>query len=177
MVRLSGVLTVIYIVLYLFLLFLGDGSRTAFAMLAVEFVVGFDDTLDEFVADNVLFLEFDFADSLYAFQDLHGLYETGGCCRRQVDLCHVSGNDQFCIQSEAGEEHLDLVGRRVLRFVEDDDRIVQRPPAHESEWGDLDYVVFHVFLQFGPGNHVLQGVIQRLEVRVEFVLHLAGAES
>ena len=68
--RLSGVLTVINIVLYLFLLFLGDGSRTAFAMLAVEFVVGFDDTLDEFVADNVLFLEFDFADSLYAFQDL-----------------------------------------------------------------------------------------------------------
>lgn len=53
--RLSGVLTVINIVLYLFLLFLGDGSRTAFAMLAVEFVVGFDDTLDEFMADNVLF--------------------------------------------------------------------------------------------------------------------------
>ena len=74
--RLSGVLTVINIVLYLFLLFLGDGSRTAFAMLAVEFVVGFDDTLDEFMADNVLFLEFDLADSLYAFQDLHGLYET-----------------------------------------------------------------------------------------------------
>ena len=69
------------------------------------------------------------------------------------------------------------MGRRVLRFVEDDDRIVQRPPAHESEWGDLDHVVFHVFLQFGPGNHVLQGVIQRLEVRVEFVLHLAGEES
>ena len=175
--RLSGVLTVINIVLYLFLLFFGNGSRTAFAMLAVEFVVGFDDTLDEFMADNVLFLEFDFADSLYAFQDLHGLYETGGRCRRQVDLCHVSGNDHFCIHSEAGEEHLDLVGRRVLRFVEDDDRIVQRPPAHESEWGDLDHVVLHVFLQFGPGNHVLQGVIQRLEVRVEFVLHLAGEES
>ena len=79
--RLSGVLTVINIVLYLFLLFFGNGSRTAFAMLAVEFVVGFDDTLDEFMADNVLFLEFDFADSLYAFQDLHGLYETGAAGR------------------------------------------------------------------------------------------------
>ena len=90
--RLSGVLTVINIVLYLFLLFFGNGSRTAFAMLAVEFVVGFDDTLDEFMADNVLFLEFDFADSLYTFQDLHGLYEPGSCCRRQVDLRHVTGN-------------------------------------------------------------------------------------
>ena len=96
------------------------------------------------------------------------------CTRPEVA---VTGNDHFCIHSEAGEEHLDLVGRRVLRFVEDDDRIVQRPPAHESEWGDLDHVVLHVFLQFGPGNHVLQGVIQRLEVRVEFVLHLAGEES
>ena len=130
--RLSGVLTVINIVLYLFLLVFGNGSRTAFAMLAVEFVVGFYDTLDELMADDGLFLEFDFADSFYAFQDLHGLYEPGGCCRRQVDLRHVTGNDHFCIHSEAGEVHIDLVGRRVLRFVEDDDRIVQRPPAHEG---------------------------------------------
>ena len=69
-----------------------------------------------------------------------------------------------------------FIPRRVS-FVEDDDRIVQRPPAHESEWGDLDHVVLHVFLQFGSGYHVLQGVIQGLEVRVEFVLHLAGEES
>ena len=68
--RLLGVLTVINIVLYLFLLFFGNGSRTAFAMLAVEFVVGFDDTLDEFVADNVLFLEFDFADSPVSYTHL-----------------------------------------------------------------------------------------------------------
>ena len=60
--RLSGVLTVINVVFYTF---------------AVELVVGFDDTLDELMADDVLFLEFDFADSLHAFQDLHGLYESG----------------------------------------------------------------------------------------------------
>lgn len=175
--RLSGVLTVINIVLYLFLL-PGGGSRIAPTVLfAVELVVGFDDTLDELMADDVLFLEFDFADSFYAFQDLHGLYESGGCCRRQVDLRHVSGDDHLGIHSEAGEEHLDLVRRRVLGFVEDDDRIVQRPSAHKGEGGDLDHVVLHIFLQLGCWDHVLQGVIQGLEVRVEFVLHLAGEES
>lgn len=50
-------------------------------------------------------------------------------------------------------------------------------PRMKARGGDLDHVVLHVFLQLGPGNHVLQGVIQRLEVRVEFVLHLAGEES
>ena len=154
--RLWGVLTVINIVRCVG----GGGSRTALTGLsAVEFVVGFYDTLDELMADDVLFLEFDFADSFYAFQDLHGLYESGGGCRRQVDLCHIASNDHFGIHSEAGEEHLDLVCRRVLRFVEDDDRIVQRPSAHKSEGGDLDHVVFHIFLQFGSRYHVLQGVI------------------
>ena len=103
--RLSGVLTVINIVLYLFLLFLGDGSRTAFAMLAVEFVVGFDDTLDEFVADNVLFLEFDFADSLYAFQDLHEL-----CGRR---LLSAAGRSV----SRLGNDHFAFIPRRVRNIL------------------------------------------------------------
>ena len=154
--RLWGVLTVINIVRCVG----GGGSRTALTgLFAVEFVVGFYDTLDELMADDVLFIEFDFADSFYAFQDLHGLYESGGGCRRQVDLCHIAGNDHFGIHSETGEEHLDLVCRRVLRFVEDDDRIVQRPSAHKSEGGDLDHIVFHIFLQFGSRYLVLQGVI------------------
>ena len=113
--RLWGVLTVINIVRCVG----GGGSRTALTgLFAVEFVVGFYDTLDELMADDVLFLEFDFADSFYAFQDLHGLYESGGGCRRQVDLCHIASNDHFGIHSEAGEEHLDLVCRRVLRFFD-----------------------------------------------------------
>ena len=65
----------------------------------------------------------------------------------------------------------------VLRLVEDDDGIAQRAAAHEGQRGDLDHVVLHVFAQAGRGDHLLEGVVEGLEIGVELVFHLAGQEA
>jgi hypothetical protein len=46
--------------------------------------------------------------------------------------------DRLRVEPDAGEEHLHLLGRRVLRFVEDDERVVERAAAHEGQRRDLD---------------------------------------
>ena len=43
-----------------------------------------------------------------------------------VDLGDVAGDDDLRPEADAGEEHLHLLGRRVLRLVEDDEAAVQR---------------------------------------------------
>jgi hypothetical protein len=57
---------------------------------------------------------------------------------RQVDLGDVPGDDGLRAVAEARQEHLHLLGGRVLRLVEDDEAVVERPPAHERERRHLD---------------------------------------
>ena len=103
--------------------------------------------------------------------------ESGGGLRRQIDLGHVARDDHLGIDAEAGEEHFDLMLGGVLRLVEDDDGVAQRAAAHEGQRGDLDHVVLHVFAQAGRGDHLLEGVVEGLEIGVELVFHLAGQEA
>ena len=46
----------------------------------------------------------------------------------EVDLGDVAGDDDLGAEPEPGEEHLHLLGRGVLRLVEDDERVVERAP-------------------------------------------------
>ena len=69
------------------------------------------------------------------------------------------------------------MGGRVLGFVQDNDGIIEGSPTHKGQRGYLDDIVFHIFLQLDSRNHILQGIVERLQVRIEFVFHLSGQES
>jgi hypothetical protein len=56
----------------------------------------------------------------------------------QVDLRDVAGDHRLGADADAGQEHLHLLRRRVLRLVEDDEGVVQRAPAHVGQRRDLD---------------------------------------
>ena len=56
----------------------------------------------------------------------------------QVDLGDVAGDDDLGAEAEPGEEHLHLLGRGVLRLVQDDERVVERAAAHVRQRRDLD---------------------------------------
>ena len=64
--------------------------------------------------------------------------EQPGAAALHVDLGDVAGDDGLRPEADAGEEHLHLLGRRVLGLVADDEAAVQRPAAHEGEGRDLD---------------------------------------
>ena len=56
----------------------------------------------------------------------------------QVDLGDVAGHHGLGPEPDAGQEHLHLLGRGVLRLVEHDERVVERAAAHVGQRGDLD---------------------------------------
>ena len=110
-------------------------------------------------------------------QNLEGLHQSGLGRAREVDLGGVAGDYHLGVDTEAGQEHLHLMFGGVLGLVEDDDGIVESASAHEGERGDLDGIRFHILLQFDGGEHILESVIERAQVWVDLILHVAGEES
>ena len=66
---------------------------------------------------------------------------------------------------------------RVLRLVEHDDGVVERAAAHEGQRCYLYHVALHELAQLGAGYHVFECVVERLQVGVDFLLHVARQET
>ena len=94
-----------------------------------------------------------------------------------VDLRGVAGDDDLRAEADAGEEHLHLLGRGVLRLVEDDEAVVQRAAAHERERRDLDGLAFEQLLRALGLDHVVERVVQRAQVRIDLGHQVAGQEA
>src|SRR5687767_1295644 len=96
-------------------------------------VVGLHDRLHELVTDDVALVEVDERDAVDLADHFHRLHQPRGAAEREIDLRHVTGDDRLRSEAEAGEEHLHLFGRGVLRLVQDYEGVVERPAAHERE--------------------------------------------
>src|SRR5690606_14286285 len=95
----------------------------------------------------------------------------------EVDLGDVTGHDDLGTEAEPGEEHLHLLGRRVLRLVEDYKCVVKCTTAHVGQRGDLDRAVRHQ-----PGgrvriHHDVQRVVHRPQVEDDLLEECAGQET
>ena len=82
----------------------------------------------------------------------------------------------FDPKPEARQEHLHLLGRRVLRLVEDHERVVQRAAAHERDRRDLDHAALEQALDALGVEHVVERVVERPQVRVDLLLQIARQE-
>src|SRR4029078_4418253 len=94
-----------------------------------------------------------------------------------VDLGRVAGDDYLRSEADAREEHLHLFRCRVLRLVEDDETAVERSTAHERQWCHLDRLTFEQALRTLRLDHVVQGVVQRSQVRIDLGHQVAGKEA
>ena len=96
---------------------------------------------------------------------------------REVDLRDVAGDHRLGAEADAGQEHLHLLGRRVLRLVEDDERVVERAAAHVRQRRDLDRPALEELADLVEAHHVVQRVVERAQVRVDLLLEIAGQEA
>src|ERR671923_793056 len=135
------------------------------------------DPLHELVPHDVLVPEADEGDAVDRAEDVLHVDEPGRLLPRQVDLGVVAGDDDLRPEAEAGEEHLHLLGTRVLRLVEDDERVVERATAHEGERRDLHDPALHVRVQPVRLEHVVQGVVEWAEVRIDLREHVPRQEA
>ena len=125
------------------------------------------------MAHDVGLIEVDEADTLQSVELVERVLQTRGHATGKVDLREVPRDDHLRAHAEACEEHLHLLWRSILRFVEDDDGITQRATTHEGQWGDLDDARVYEVLELGGRDEFAEGVIEWLEVGVELILHLA----
>ena len=75
------------------------------------------------------------------------------------------------------EKHLHLRNGRVLGFVQDNERIVQRAAAHVSQRNDLDQVLFHVAFDLLVVHHLAKRVEQRPQIRIDLGLQVTRQET
>ena len=140
-------------------------------------VVRLHDRLHELVTDDVALIEVDERDAVDFADHLHRLHQPRGAAKREIDLRHVTGDDRLRSEAEAGEEHLHLFGRGVLRLVQDHERVVERAAAHERERRHFDRAAFEILLGLLDVEHVVERVVQRAQVGVHFLLQIAGQEA
>ena len=130
------------------------------------------------MAHDVVRVELDEREVVDAVEDVADREQTGAAAALgQVDLGDVAGDDDLRPEPEAGEEHLHLLGRRVLRLVEDDERVVERAATHERERRDLDGAALHQARDDLGLEHVVERVVERAQVRVDLGEDVAGQEA
>ena len=105
------------------------------------------------------------------------MYKSRSGLWRKIDLGDIAHNDHLGIQTETGEKHFNLMSCRILRLIEENDRIIQYTSSHKSQRRYLNDVVIHVLPELRRRDHFLQRVVERLEVRVEFIFHFAGQKT
>ena len=103
--------------------------------------------------------------------------QAGMLVRRQIDLRFVAGDDGLGADAEAREEHEHLLGGRVLRFVENDEGVVQRASAHVGQRRDLDDAALGVLLDFLGRQHVVQRVVQRAQIGHDLLVEIARQKA
>ena len=140
-------------------------------------LVSLHDFLHQAVANDVAFVELDKADAFDAAQHFHGVDQAAAFSGRQIDLREVAGHHHFRVEALARQHHLHLLGGAVLRFVQNDEAVVQRAAAHERDGRHFDYGALQQLLHFVGVQHVVQRVVERAQIRVDFFLQIAGQKS
>ena len=126
---------------------------------------------------NILFGKVALCDAVHIFQDLQRVHKTAAGTVGQVDLCHIAGHDHFGTYTHTGQKHLHLFGGGILRFVQNDERVIQGASTHVCERRDLDDLLFHqTLIRFGP-QHIEQTVVERAQIRVYLLLQVAGQKT
>ncbi len=125
------------------------------------------------MADNIALIEVNEVDAFHGLQRFHGFEQAAAPRVGQVNLRDIPRNHGLRPKSQPRDKHLHLLGSRVLSLVHDDEGIVQSPSAHESDGRDLDDVLLQVAIHLFGIEHVIQGVVQRAQVRINLVLQRA----
>src|SRR5579875_2564359 len=139
-------------------------------------LVGGDDVLHDAMADHVPAAQVDPGQTVDAGEDrlqpVQPRPPSG-----QVDLRVVAGHDHLGAEPDPSEEHLHLLRRGVLGLVEDDEAVVERTPPHIGERGHLHRARLEQPAGALGAEHVVQGVVERPQVRVDLGHEVAGQEA
>ena len=137
------------------------------------FLIGLDNQPHQMVPHYVAFIEVAERQTWNGAQYGSSLYETRTPVGGKINLGDVARNHCLGVHADARQEHFHLLGRCVLRLVENDESVVQRPAAHESQRGDLYNPVLDEPLDLVHVQKDMQRIIQRAEIRIDFLFNVS----
>src|SRR5665213_1268488 len=105
--------------------------------------------------------------------------ETGqaGAASGDIDLGDVAGDHHLGTEADPGEEHLHLLWCRVLSLIEDDETAVEGTAPHEGQGSHLDGSPLEQTLGSLRSEEVVEGVVQRTQIGIDFGHDVAGEEA
>ncbi len=129
------------------------------------------------MADHVPLVEVDEGDPLHGAHDTLRFDEARDPAGREIDLGDVARDHGAGAEADSREEHLHLLRRRVLRLVEDDERVVEAPPPHEREGRDLDHAALQQPVGLVLHLEIEDRVVERSQVGLDLLRHVPGEEA
>src|SRR5450756_1880208 len=118
-------------------------------------LIGLNDLLDDLVPNHIARIQVDELDAHDPGEYVSYNHQSRIHLFREVDLCDVPRDCRTAAEPEAREEHLHLLGARVLCLVEDYERIVESSTAHERERRHLDNPLFHQAMEPVSAEHLV----------------------
>ena len=128
-------------------------------------LIGVDDRANKLVPNDVFVVEINEPDPGHILERLQGLAQARAFVRWEIDLGAVTGHDTLRARADSGQKHEHLLGRGVLRFIENDEGVTQRAAAHVGERCNLDRLARDVTLQFFRLEHVVQRIVKGPQIR------------
>src|SRR5271165_655485 len=108
---------------------------------------------------------------------MHGLNKTGSLVHWQIDLGLITGYHAFRVCTQPGQKHEHLFGRRVLRFVKNNESVIQCPSPHICQWRYFNYPSIHVLLNLLRLQHIIQRIVERTQIREDLLLEVAWQKT
>src|SRR5689334_8016010 len=142
----------------------GSAYCTEILFVLLGRVVGIDDARHQRVPHHVLRAELGEGDAAHALEDPARLVQPALLAAREIDLRHVAVHHRLGAEADAREEHLHLLGRGVLRLVEDDEGMVERAAAHVGERRELDRAALEQLAGLLEAHKIEQRVIERPQI-------------
>ena len=133
-------------------------------------VVGLDNHLHQLVAHDVFFVEVDKLNAFDVGQNSFSFDQAASFPLRQVYLRDVAGDNGFGAKADSRQEHLHLFAGSVLRFIQNDECIGQRAPAHERQRRNFDDSFLQQASDAFVVDQIKQSVVKRAQVGIDLVL-------
>jgi hypothetical protein len=143
----------------------------------VVFLVGVNDARHERMAHHVGGIEIGEGQAAHVLEDAPCLDQAGRLPARQVHLRDVAGDHRAGTDADAGEEHFHLLGRCVLRLVQDDEGMIQGAAAHVGQRCDFDVLLLEQLGDLVEAHQVIQRVIEWTQVGVDLLRQVTGEKA
>ena len=129
------------------------------------------------MAHHVFAAEFAKFDAAHIGEHAPRLDKAAFGATRQVNLGDIAGDHRLGAKSDAREEHFHLLGRGVLRFVEDDEGVVKRASPHVGERRHFNGVTLEHLADLVKAHQIVECVVEWAQIRIDFLRQVARQKA